>query len=41
MLASALMLHLFGCKIFYEKYFQYFLVFGAIENDGQHKSFLI
>jgi hypothetical protein len=31
------MFHLFGCKIFFEKYF---LLFGAIENNSQIKKFL-
>jgi hypothetical protein len=36
-----LMLRLFERKIFYKKYFLYFSVFGATENDGQRKSFLV
>jgi hypothetical protein len=34
-----LMLCLFEHKIFSEKYFRYFLVFGATENESQRKSF--
>jgi len=29
------MLHLFCCKVFYEKYFQHFSLFGGGENNGQ------
>jgi hypothetical protein len=32
---SSLMLHLFERKIFYKKYFYYFSIFGASENNGQ------
>jgi len=33
------MLYLFGSKIFFEKHFTYFFMFGTIENGGQRKSF--
>jgi hypothetical protein len=36
-----LMLYLFRRKIFFEKYFLYFSVFGAAKNDDQRKSFLV
>jgi hypothetical protein len=35
------MFSLFGRKIFSEKYFLYFSVFGVTENDGQRKSFSV
>jgi hypothetical protein len=38
---NALMSYLFGRKIFFEKYFLYFFVFDAIENDSQQKLFTI
>jgi hypothetical protein len=38
---NALMSYLFGRKIFFEKYFLYFSVFGAAKNDNQRKLFLV
>jgi hypothetical protein len=35
------MLRLFRRKIFFEKYFLHFLVFGGGKSNGQHKSFSI
>jgi hypothetical protein len=36
---NQLMLRVFGRKIFFEKYFLYFSMFSATENDYQRKSF--